>query len=151
MFAKNCCCRFWPTIKKKLRKRRKFVREKEKTKSVYTEKKPHTIFDFGLIVYYWDQFDTTPKNLATKIFLTTLSALWNLLWFIDKRKKNVIIPFSIIPPTLAQIIILLFFTKHMAYNINFCEGNLEAVPAWFWFSLRTKQKNLTLFANLTQL
>jgi len=30
----------------------------------------------------------------------------------------------------------------MAYNINFCEGNLEAVPAWFWFSLRTKQKPL---------
>jgi len=28
----------------------------------------------------------------------------------------------------------------MAYNINFCEGNLEAVPAWFWFSQKTKQK-----------
>jgi len=39
----------------------------------------------------------------------------------------------------------------MAYNINFCEGNLEAVPAWFWFSLRTKQKTLTLFSHLTQL
>jgi len=35
----------------------------------------------------------------------------------------------------------------MAYNINFCEGNLEAVPAWFWCSLKTKQKTLTLFAN----
>merc|ERR1719464_1173695 len=67
---------------------------------------------------------------------------------IYKKKKIVIIFFSIIPPTLAQIIILLFFTKHMAYNINFCEGNLEAVPAWFWFSLRTKQKKtLTLFTH----
>ena len=36
----------------------------------------------------------------------------------------------------------------MAYNINFCEGNLEAVPAWFWCSLRTKQKTLTLFTHL---
>merc|ERR1712083_1101448 len=24
-----------------------------------------------------------------------------------------------------------FFTKHMAYNINFCEGKLEAAPARF--------------------
>jgi hypothetical protein len=29
----------------------------------------------------------------------------------------------------------------MAYNINFCEGNLEAVPAWFWCSLKNKTKN----------
>jgi len=27
----------------------------------------------------------------------------------------------------------------MAYNINFCEGNLEAAPARFWCSLKTKQ------------
>jgi len=29
----------------------------------------------------------------------------------------------------------------MAYNINFCEGKLEAAPARFWCSLKTKQKN----------
>jgi hypothetical protein len=39
----------------------------------------------------------------------------------------------------------------MAYNINFCEGNLEAMPAWFWFSLRTKQKNpYSVYTHLTQ-
>jgi len=32
----------------------------------------------------------------------------------------------------------------MAYNINFCEGNLEAAPARFWCSLKTKNKTLTV-------
>merc|ERR1712008_295969 len=63
---------------------------------------------------------------------------------IYKKKKIVIIFFSIIPPNLALIIILLFFTKHMAYNINFCEGNLEAVSARFWCSLKNKTKTLTV-------
>jgi len=99
-----------------------------------------------------------PTKLATKNFLVTwpYKNYYDLLLHffykkLIKEEKNCDHFFSIIPPTLAQIIILLFFTKHMAYNINFCEGNLEAVPAWFWCSLRTKQKTLTLFTHLTQL
>ena len=48
--------------KKKWRKKRKFVREKEKEKEKNQFIQKKTPYQFWLIVYYWDQFDTISKK-----------------------------------------------------------------------------------------
>jgi len=97
--------------KKKLRKRRKFVREKEnKTKkiSLYRKKKTHTNFDFWLIVYYWDQFDTITKktaflNLQTHPSVLDLGHFWPSLLNFGQIRSIFVLIYANLRPNFAVI------------------------------------------------
>jgi len=97
--------------KKEIKKKKKICERKgkqNKKKSVYTEKKTHTNFDFWLIVYYWDQFDTITKktaflNLQTHPSVLDLGHFWPSLLNFGQIRSIFVLIYANLRPNFAVI------------------------------------------------